>query len=259
MKRNKQMQIAIPSYRRSHTIWNNTITSLIRAGVNLEDVTVFISDPAEHNAYVRELAGGRVVDSVPTLSGNRNFIMNYYPKGEKIVFVDDDIKAFERLSKDGKKLNETNFYDFAETGFKWCEKEQKTLWGIYAARNPFFMNPRITEGLFLPVGSCYGLINTGQESHIVTIDEKEDYRRGFQTFDLEKGSIRLEYITVNTAYYKESGGMQEKRTDRIIERAAKQLAEDYPDYCKAYQSKGKGTWELRLNHHTFKTKVLETV
>lgn len=251
------MQIAIPSYRRSHTIWNNTIASLIRSGVNLEDVTVFISDPKEHDAYVRELAGGRVVDSVPTLSGNRNFIMNYYPKGTQIVFVDDDIKAFEKLSADGKKLNETNFYAFAKTGFEWCEKQGKTIWGIYAARNPFFMNNRITEGLFLPVGSCYGLINTGDDYHIVNSDEKEDYRRAFQTFNVESGSIRLEYITVNTAYYKEGGGMQERRTDKTIERAAKLLAEEYPEYCKVYQSKGKGTWELRLNNHVHKTKVLQ--
>jgi len=254
------MQIAIPSYRRSHTIFNNTISSLIRSGVDLKNVTVFISDPAEHEAYVKGTDGlVKVVDSVPTLSGNRNFIMRYFPKGEHIVFVDDDIKAFEKLSPDDKKLLETNFNTFARTGFEWCEKEGKTLWGIYAARNPFFMKHRITQGLSLPVGSCYGLINTGDDYHIVNSDEKEDYRRAFQTFDNEGGSIRLEYITVNTAYYKEGGGMQEKRTDKIIERAAKLLAEEYPNYCKVYQSKGKGTWELRLNNHVHKTKVLQTL
>jgi hypothetical protein len=253
----KKMQIAICSYRRSDKIFNLTIASLIRSGANLEDVTVFISDPAEHQAYV-EGTGGlvKIVDSVPTLSGNRSFVMNYYPKGTKIVFVDDDIKAFERL-QDGK-LVETNFYAFANKGFEWCEKEGKTIWGIYAARNAFFMKDRVTEGLFLPVGCCYGLVNTRQESHFITSDEKEDYRRGFQTFGVEGGLIRLENITVNTAYYKEGGGMQVKRTDKIIERAAKLLAEDYPDYCKVYQSKGKGTWELRLNNSTYKTKVLES-
>lgn len=253
------MQIAICSYRRADKIFSNTIASLIRAGANLADVTVFISDPAEHQGYVDGVGGMvKVVDSVPTLSGNRAFAMRYYPKGTKIVFVDDDIKAFEKLSADGKKLVDANFYQFANKGFEWCEKQGKTIWGIYAARNPFFMKDRVTEGLFLPVGSCYGIINTGQESHFITSDEKEDYRRGFQTFAKEGGLIRLENITVNTAYYKEGGGMQEKRTDKIIERAAKQLAEDYPEYCSAYQSKGKGTWELRLNNHTFKTKVLES-
>jgi hypothetical protein len=254
------MQIAIPTYRRSDKIFANTICSLIRAGVNMQDVTVFLSDPSEHDAYARELSGLKlkIVDSAPTLTGNRNFIMRYYPRDTEIVFVDDDIKAFEKLSKDGKKLHETNFYEFAKKGFEWCEKEGKSLWGIYAARNPFFMKDRVTEGLFLPVGSCYGLVNSGVDYHIVNSDEKEDYRRAFQTFDVEQGSIRLENITVNTAYYKEGGGMQEKRTDRIIERAAKLLAEDYPEYCKAYQSKGKRTWELRLNNHTYKTRVLES-
>lgn len=252
------MQIAICSYRRPEKIFNNTIASLMRSGVDLKDITVFISDPREHDAYVKGTGGMvKIVDSVPTLSGNRTFAMQYYPKGEKIVFVDDDIKAFERLSLDGKKLVEAQFYDFANKGFEWCEKEGKTIWGIYAARNPFFMKKRITEGLFLPVGSCYGIINTGQKSHIISSDEKEDYRRGFQTFREEGGLIRLEYITVNTAYYTEGGGMQERRTDKTIERAAKSLAEEYPDYCSVYKSKGKGTWELRLNNHTYKTRVLD--
>lgn len=256
MKKDKQMQIAIPSYRRSDKIFENTIASLVRSGANLDNVTVFISDPSEHQAYVNGVGNMvKIVDSVPTLTGNRNFIMNYYSKGEKIVFVDDDIKAFERLQNG--KLVEANFPNFVKQGFDWCEKEGKTIWGIYAARNPFFMNNRITEGLFLPVGSCYGLINNREDYHIVTSDEKEDYRRGFQTFGAEGGLIRLEHITVNTAYYREGGGMQERRTDKGIERAAKQLAEDYPEYCKVYQSKGKGTWELRLANHTFKTRVLE--
>ncbi len=250
------MQIAICSYRRSHSIFQNTIASLIRAGADLKNVTVFISDPAEHDAYVQGVGGMvTVVDSVPTLAGNRTFAMKYYPKGEKIVFVDDDIKGFEKLSNG--KLVEANFNDFTKKGFDWCEKQGKSIWGIYAARNAFFMNDRVTEGLFLPVGSCYGLINTGEPNLFITSDEKEDYRRGFQTFAVEGGLIRLEGITVNTAYYKEGGGMQEKRTKKIIERAAKQLAEDYPDYCTVYYSKAKDTWELRLNHHTYKTKVLE--
>jgi hypothetical protein len=253
------MQIAICSYRRADKIFNATIASLIRSGANLKDVTVFISDPKEHQAYVDGVGNMvKVVDSVPTLSGNRTFAMKYFPKGEHIVFVDDDIKAFERLSADGKKLIETNFNAFAKKGFEWCEKEGKSIWGIYAARNPFFMKDRVTEGLFLPVGSCYGIVNTGEPNLFITSDEKEDYRRGFQTFAKEGGLIRLENITVNTTYYKESGGMQEKRTDKIIERAAKQLAEDYPEYCSVYQSKGKGTWELRLKNHAFKTKVLES-
>jgi len=253
------MQIAIPSYRRADKIFELTIASLIRSGANLADVTVFISDPSEHQAYVDGVGNMvKIVDSVPTKSKNLSFIMNYYPKGTHILFVDDDIKSFEKLSKDGKKLVETNL-DFARKGFELCEREGLTTWGIYAARNAFFMKPRITKGLFLQVGSCYGLINTGADYHHVTTDEKEDYRRGFQVFAEEGGMIRMDYITVNTAYYKESGGMQERRTALIIERAAKLLAFNYPQYCKVYQSKGKGTWELRLNNHVFKTEILETL
>lgn len=253
------MKIAICSYRRSHSIFENTIASLIRSGANLADVTVFISDPSEHQAYVDGVANMvKIVDSIPTLSGNRTFAMKYFPKGEEIVFVDDDIKAFETLSKDGKKLVEAHFPSFTKKGFEWLKKESKSIWGIYAARNAFFMKDRVTEGLFLPVGSCYGIINTGEDNLFITDDEKEDYRRGFQTFKKEGGLIRLENITVNTAYYKEVGGMQERRTGKTIERAAKLLAEEYPDYCKVYKSEAKGTWELRLANHTFKTRVLES-
>jgi len=253
------MQIAIPSYRRADKIFELTIASLIRSGANLADVTVFLSDPEEHDDYVRQTGGMvKIVDSVPTKSKNVSRILDYYPKGTEILFVDDDIKSFEKLSKDGKKLVESNL-DFAKKGFELCHQLGTSTWGIYAARNAFFMKPRITRGLFLQVGSCWGLINTGSEAHHVLTDEKDDYRRGFQVFAEEGGLVRFDYITVNTAYYKQPGGMQEKRTPKIIERAAKILAEDYPDYCKVYQSKGKGTWELRLNNHGYKTEVLETL
>lgn len=253
------MQIAIPSYRRADKIFELTIASLIRSGANLADVTVFLSDPDEHEAYVKATGGMvKIVDSVPTKSKNVSFILNYYPKDTEILFVDDDIKAFEKLSKDGKKLVETDL-SFAKKGFELCRKHGTSTWGIYAARNAFFMKPRITRGLFLQVGSCWGLINTGSEAHHVPTDEKDDYRRGFQVFKEEGKLIRFDYITVNTAYYKQPGGMQERRTPKIIERAAKILAEDYPEYCTVYKSKGKGTWELKLNNREYKTEVLHTV
>lgn len=250
------MKIAICSYRRPHTIFQNTIASLVRSGVDLKDVTVFISDPKERAGYEKALSGlVTIVDSVPTKTGNLNFILDYYPLGTEILFVDDDIKKFERLSDNRKKLIETDI-SFAHKGFQLCRDNGATSWGIYAVRNAFFMKERSARGLYLLVGSCYGLINTGSEYHRVYSDEKEDYRRGFQIFEAEGGLIRLDYITVDTAYYKEPGGMQSTRTDSIIENAAKKLALDYPSYCKVYKSTSKNTWELRLNNHKYKTKVL---
>tara|TARA_B100001245_G_scaffold236507_1_gene227897 strand:- start:251 stop:1018 length:768 start_codon:yes stop_codon:yes gene_type:complete len=255
------VQIAIPSYRRSHTVFEKTISALVRSGVPLDNVTVFISDPEEHDAYVSGTGNMvKVVDSVPTLAGNRNFILDYYPQGEKILFLDDDIVSFEKLSTDGKRLiPDTNVLAFAEKGFDWCEKQGKSLWGIYAARNYFFMDNDVTEGLHYIIGSCYGIINRKKSFQRVEFDEKEDYLRTLKHFDKEKGVVRLNYITVNTAYYKEQGGMQETRTNERVERYAKILAQEYPDYCKAYVSKGKGTWELRLATSTYKKKLLETI
>lgn len=255
------MQIAIPSYRRSQTVFEKTLSALMKSGMDLKDVTIFISDPNEHDAYVGGTSGlVKIVDSVPTLAGNRNFILNYYPEGEHILFLDDDIVSFEKLSTDKKRLiPDTSVKSFADKGFEWCEKQGKSLWGIYAARNYFFMDNDVTEGLHYIIGSCYGIINKKQDYQTVEFDEKEDYLRTLKIFDKEGGVIRLNYITVNTAYYKEQGGMQETRTNERVEKYAKILANEFPDYCKTYISRGKGTWELRLNTSTYKKKVLETV
>lgn len=253
------MKIAIPSYRRSDIIFDKTLMSLLRSGADLKDVTVFISDPSEHEKYVKATSGlVKIVDSVPTLSGNRNFILDYYPEGEHILFLDDDIASFEILGEK-KLIPDTNILKFAETGFEWCEKRNKSLWGIYAARNHFFMDNNITEGLHYIIGSCYGQINLKKPYQRVNFDEKEDYLRSFRHFQAEGGVIRLNYITVNTAYYRQGGGLQETRTKERVEEYAKKLEQLYPDYCKSYISKGKGTYELRLNTSKYKKKVLQTI
>lgn len=255
------MQIAICSYRRSQTVFDKTISALVRSGVSLENVTIFISDPSEHEAYVKGTAGMvKIVDSVPTLAGNRNFVLDYYPEGTNILCLDDDIVSFEKLSADGKRLiPDTNVLAFAQKGFDWCEKQGKSLWGIYAARNYFFMDNDVTEGLHYIIGSCYGIINRKKDYQRVEFDEKEDYLRTLKHFDEEGGVIRLNNITVNTAYYKEQGGMQETRTKERVEKYARILGAKYPGYCKVYISKGKGTHELRLATSTHKKKVLEKV
>lgn len=248
------MVIAIPSYRRADSIFDNTLCSILAAGVDMKDVTVFLSDPAERPQYEKAIGGlVNIVDSKPTKSGNITFILNYYPKGEQIIFIDDDVKSFKKLDLSGKKLMQANLKHVAELGFKLCLERGKTMWGVYPAANAFFMKPRTAEGLLFAVGSCFGIINTGASYHIVKEDEKDDYRRTFQCFENEGGVIRLEHVTVNTSYYKTPGGMQSFRTKKIIEDGAKRLAEQYPQYCSAYKNDTKDTWELRLNNHKYKT------
>jgi hypothetical protein len=247
---------AIPSYRRATAFANKTLQTLKRNGVDPTLIYCFLSDPKEVDDYKAECVKvdqdyiPNFVESVPTLAGNRNFIVNYFPEGQKIVWCDDDLVKIN-FRKNEKVLEETtNFLYYVHEAFKVCEEKGSWIWGIYAASNPYFMKDNIGEGLYYIIGSCYGTINRHSDVALVNLEDKEDFERTLKYYDNDGIVLRLNYLTVESAYYKEPGGMQETRTSERIETSARFLAEKYPNYCTYYVRKTTGHAELRLRDKT---------
>jgi hypothetical protein len=246
----------VPSYKRAKTFATKTLSTLNRNGVDTNDIYCFLSDENELSEYKDECEKvgltPHIIPSVKTLAGNRNFIVNYFPEGTKLVWCDDDLDKI-MFRKDEKTLVEcTNFKEHIQTAFRACEKEGSYIWGIYAASNPYFMKDNIGKGLYYIIGSCYGTINRHSDVAYVGLEDKEDFERTLKYYSQDGVVLRINYLTVSSAYYKEPGGMQETRTEQRIDESAKFLESKYPDLCTYYIRKTTGHAELRLRDKRLK-------
>ena len=250
--------IAIPSYKRAETLRDNTLTLLRRQKIPPNKIYIFVGNQDEYEIYKKVLPKyyNRIVVGVMGISNIRNFITDYFGKGQYIFNMDDDIIDLLELDEEkdmkSKKTAKTHKLDkvgdlenFINKGFKECRKTGFRLFGIYPASNPFFMKKRITYDLRYIVGSCWGCINDKKLK--VTMDNKEDYERTLKYYRKYGGVIRFENITIITQNYKKSGGrIKNIQTEENIYNSALKLEKMFPDLCRLYLGKKSGYAELKL-------------
>ncbi len=245
-------QIAIPSYKRSKTVKEKTLSLLMKYNVDPNLVTIFVANQEEKDIYENELATTpfkNIIVGVVGMGAIRNFIRNYYDEGTFVVNFDDDLSNIQRKSvKDEKKLEDIEDIE-KELIFPMYEqmiKNNNKLCGVYAASNAFFMSYLPKVGLYYCIGSCWGNINDKSSERMVLLDDKEDYERTLQHYLLDKSVSRLDNITVISKYYTEDGGMQVERTKERIDKSADNLVDRFPGLCTKYVRESTGHSELRL-------------
>ncbi len=229
-------RIVIPSYKREETVQKKTLATLKRYGIPADRITIFVANEEQKAIYGAALPKGAVrelIVGVPGLAQVRNYILDYYPKGERIVMMDDDVVGFVERTADGGIMPLRSLKAVINRGFAEAAKVGATLWGVYPVPNGFFMKPTITHDLKFIIGSFWGIVNPGASGAggiMLPMSEKEDYIRTLMSWDRDGVVVRLNYVSPKTAYYKEPGGMQ---TDpQRLEKqkiAVKYLLETWPD------------------------------
>lgn len=312
----KPYVVAIPSYRRPEILVRATLWTLFRGHIPSKRVTVFLASISErqiykeimHNPiesksrvasvlpksvskeqvarYTKWLLGVTLVVGHKGLATQRNFITSFYPSGQHILNMDDDIRNVMRLrvargnprdrkywrleplthkishSKNiggtGGIIKSTSSLDeVIQSGFKKAMGAGAYLWGIYPVDNAYFMQPNSSTRLKFIVGPMFGIINRPELASKldITMDEKEDMERTLRYWRQDGVIIRLNYITVQTAYYDNAGGMQaslDKPLDtrkQAAETAANRLHKMFPDLTQVFYRKSgprKGWAEIRL-------------
>lgn len=244
--------IAIPSYKRSKTLCDKTMSVLKRYKIPSDKIFIFVADDIEKHIYKSTLIPGtynKLIVGRPGLANVRNFISDYFPIGKKIVNMDDDITSFIEYSATARR-NEMplkSLVGVIRRGFEECHKSGCKLWGVYPVANGFFMKDTVTTDLRYIIGSCWGCINPGSDKVKIVLDDKEDYLRSILYFMMCGCTVRLNFVAPKTNYYKEPGGMQEDRTMERIEKSARFIANKYPQYATYFDKKKSGYPELRLH------------
>ena len=263
--------VAIPSYKRPSTLKNKSLRVLQEQKIDPKRIDIFVADKEQEKIYRDELPHGsynKIIVGEPGIKNIRNFMPKYYPEGQKIFYMDDDIgqvfqnfnhgKTLPKLNKDtydkkhNKLLKLRNLHKFIESAFDLAKKKKMDNWGVYPVENPYFMKPTTKKSddytstyLSYIIGFMTGVINN-RKAEIRTIDDKEDYERSIKYYLKDGGVLRFNNVTCRTNCYKEPGGMQVERTKKRIHDSAVYLTKEYPKLCTLNTGKKSGYTEVRL-------------
>ena len=242
------IEFAIPSYQRPETLRDKTLALLKKYKMPSRCITVFVADAEQKKIYEEILIPdtyGKIVVAIKGIMEVRNFIVDYYPKGKKIVSMDDDLKGILEYDP-GAPRHERELRSLTkvvERGFAECAEVGASLWGVYPVANGFFMKPKITTDLRFIVGSFFGFIN---QKIKVTTGSKDDYERSILHYLKDGKVVRLNFISPQTAYYKEPGGMQQPGRLEHEEKAVEMLLKKYPQFVQRNGHRKSGFPEIKL-------------
>jgi len=256
-------RLAICSAGRPDTVARKTLRTLHSGGVDTSRVTVYVPDEmaAENYAHTVRPFGCKidVVAHDPSDGGldrlgvepvnigrARNMVIAAQPPGTELAFIDDDISRVVRRV-DAKTLADVTDIDaMFVSGFRDMHACGATLWGVYPVMNPYFMRQRVTHDLRYVIACLFGMRVTGKPHEMVVLDDKEDYERSIRHYLADGTVCRQDFISMQTSYYKEPGGLQLSRTHERIRLSAEWLAKNYPDLCTMNTGKKSPYPEVRL-------------
>lgn len=260
----KDYVVAIPSYRRPDTLKNKSLAVLKHYKIDPHRIHIFVADKDQKKVYEDALDRKdyhKIIVGVPGIKNIRNFMPNYFPEGQYIFYMDDDIyKVYDTVNNSGdlknkkgnKQIPLKSLKSLIEEGFRLSEKSGITNWGVYPVNNPFFMKARtnnirdyVGTNLCYIIGFMTGVINN-RKAEVRTVDDKEDYERSIKYYLKDGGVLRFNNVTCYTKCYKEPGGMQVERTKKRIHDSAVYLTKVYPNLCTLNTTKKSGFTEVRL-------------
>ena len=86
-------QISIPTYGRPDGVRKHILNYLEKTDIDLSRVTLFVANAEEAEKYQSVNPDYNIVVGVKGLVQQRQFISNYYGKGNPVFSFDDDVSA----------------------------------------------------------------------------------------------------------------------------------------------------------------------
>jgi hypothetical protein len=206
---NTSYNIAIPSYNRADTLRQRTLSALQQVGVDCRGrVHIFVANELEADVYQSVLQPGSyasIVQGTLGIGRQRDFILDHFGTGSKVVMLDDDIVQFKQLY-DGP----VNLHRAIEKGFQLCEEHDCFMWGINNSSNIRFMRPTYTVGWCFFQGPFMGFrVRGGLRLEEHCSDILEDAQYSLMHCEADNKVLRLNGIGLKARPYgKEPGGLQ---------------------------------------------------
>lgn len=234
------IQIVIPTYQRADSISRKTLRYLMSQLIPAEWITLFVASEDEKQEYEKKVPRdmyGSIIVGVKGLAEQRNFISDFYPEGQILCQMDDDVMGL-------KSFNRQPLTQILERGK--AELEQGCgLFGVLPKDDTRSFVDKMTYTLTHILGSFFMCKN--DRSIRVHMSEKEDFERSILYFKKYGKIARYRGAGVVTRYNHGSGGLMTEGREERMKVNVEYLLETYPEYCK-YREK-KGTADLLLNRY----------
>lgn len=273
-------EIAILSHKRPTTLASKTLATLLRHNIPIEKISVFVA-PCQVDDYKRACPSVKIIQTAAGKCKNRTAALAYYPDGQKIIFMDDDIDEFYSIcAQDGcrtcwkfgkeargssdyrKQMTCANLSAFFHDAFSVAEKEGVEFWGVYPVDNGFFASHSITTCLSHCIGRCYGQVNTeaGRALNAAIVDDiHDDYQTSLRYFLKDGKCLRFNYVFTKSPVVRGSGGIVDTRTTANTEEVSKRLAAAWPEHITLVEPGATTTvgkfWDIKLRRKGDKTKI----
>jgi hypothetical protein len=237
--------VAIPSYQRAHTLKAKTLKYLQEEGFPKEIIYIFVVEE-ELEEYKRVLdpdSYGKLVVGVPTIGAQRQFIQSYFPDGQWLFCMDDDVKRV-------KFLKPMPLLTLVKRMFQITVEENLHIWSIQATNNLYFCQDKVMIGKQMCIGCCFGMIN--KRFDYPPISSQEDKFRTLTFYKMDGATVRYVGACPDTKYFAKGGLCQYRKTQQ--KQDAEELVKLFPDECY-YKEKRTGPdcdWRTK----TFKTRPL---
>lgn len=247
-------KVAIKTYKRTQVLKDKTLDMLSRSGIPDQEITLFVVDQGEEDAY-REALGEARYNYVQCGPGINNAVRAYrshYPAGTRVLHVDDDIAALMKKTGENDLEEVSNLVKYVDQMFDITEANDSRMWGVYPVQNAYFMREHVTQGLRFCCAVFQGFISDGGRdiSLFPECGNKDDFELSIKHYLVDGSVIRDEAVTVKTAYYTKGGGGTAGDGPGLREKrhldAANMLASRYPDHCSLVKKKGFGGLDIRL-------------
>ena len=242
--------IAIPTYNRCDTIISKTLKMLKDGGVKKSKIFIFVANKKEFDKYndiVPESMYNKIIIGKKGIKNQRIFISKYFPEGQHIVSIDDDVEKIEQLK--GTKLQQIKNVDkFFTDSFKLLKKEKLYIWGIYPVHNAFFMKNNISFGLKFLIGVLFGYINRHNNKLYPKSSVKEDIEQSILFYKMDGGVVRYNNIVTKTVFFAKGGGGVASERIASYKKASNYLNKKYPEFISNIFTRENGLTEVKLEN-----------
>lgn len=251
--------ICVPSYQRARLCNDLTLAMLAHCGVEPARIHVYVASEAEREVYEATLDRRRycaLVVAVPGILAVREFIINAWPEGTRIVSIDDDIRRVvfrtDRFA---------DMHAFFTEAFAECDRRGAFIWGVHPiGTNAKFMlaGPEVTTDARYIVGCFYGFVNRRLPALRWDIARefggaKDDVELSLLYYLHDGAVVRFNRVGVDTRYFRPSGGQGGVDSRREAhEGAARRLAARYP-HLGFLRLKANGILDFVIRHITSKS------